>query len=445
MIETQGYGVWLLWVITIVGGLFLVWRPTWVMLLSIGLETALSMARLTFTRFPFGNDLLNAHDLLLLLALIAVLATGYRKRQQTYVPLIVVGLLWVLLFGFLLSVVKIPGNMYELVRMLRWGLTLPLYYFVGRNACGDREALNLFLWALMLGVLIGAGTHVLGSSILLLKGRSLESIRDIQYLGGAVPAWVVAAIARGTPWTDTRRKRLLVSLSVLMGLISIAISLTRSLWIAVVIAIPLTWIVFRKRRTKSAKVHAASHGLPVLGFGVVVVVFLSLLSSNMITELTKRLLSVGQLFQGNTLAFGDRKVSFALDFAAWFHSPLVGQGLTYWAPLVGNVKYSDMLNAWGHLGYITTLAQLGLVGFGVFYLWLPVAVMKNARLLWVSVDDTARQLGLLGGAWMIMLLIEFLMSGNFISISISGAGLTWGALAAYRALLQGECPVETVH
>lgn len=415
------------------------------MLLSIGLETALSMARLTFTRFSFGNGLLNAHDLLLLLALMAVLATGYRRRQQTRVPLIVVGLLSVLLFGFLLSVIKIPGNMYELVRMLRWGLTLPLYYFVGRNGCRDRQTLSLLLWTLILGVLIGAGTHVLGSSVLLLKGHSLESIRDIQYLGGAVPALVVAVIARGAPWMDTRRKKLLVSLSVLIGLMSIAISLTRSLWIAVVIAIPLTWIVFRKRRTKSAKVHAASHGLPVLGFGVVVVVFLSLLSSNMITELTKRLLSVGQLFQGNALAFGDRQASFALDFAAWLHSPLVGQGLVYYAPLVGNTNYSAIASAWGHLGYITTLAQLGLVGFGVFYLWLPAAVMKNARLLWVSADDTVRQLGLLGGAWMIMVLIEFLMSGNFISIGMSGAGLTWGALAAYRALLQGERSDETTH
>lgn len=415
------------------------------MLLSIGVETALSTSRLTFTRLPFGSSVLNAHDLLLLLALMAVLATGYRRRQQARVPLIVVGLVSVLLFGFLLSVIKIPGNMYEIIRMLRWGLTLPLYYFVGRNGCRDRQTLSLLLWTLMLGVLIGAGTYVLGSSVLLLKGRSLESIRDIQYLGGAVPAWVVAAIARGTPWTDTRRKRLLVSLSVLMGLISIAISLTRSLWIAVVIAIPLTWIVFRKRRTKSATVHAASHGLPVLGFGVVVVVFLSLLSSNMITELTKRLLSVGQLFQGNTLAFGDRKASFVLDFEAWLHSLLVGQGLAYYAPLVGNTSYSAIGDAWGHLGYVDTLAQLGLVGFGVFYLWLPVAVMKNARLLWLGADDTARQLGLLGGAWMIMLLIEFLMSGNFIAIGMSGAGLTWGALAAYRTLLQGERSRETAH
>jgi hypothetical protein len=444
LIETQGYGVWLLWMITMVGGFLLVWRPIWAMLLSIGLETALSMARLTFTRFPFGS-VLNAHDLLLLLALMAVLATGYRRRQQARVPLIVVGLVSVLLFGFLLSVIKIPGNMYEIIRMLRWGLTLPLYYFVGRNGCRDRQTLSLLLWTLMLGVLVGAGTHVLGSSVLLLKGHSLDSIRDIQYLGGASSAWVVAAIARGTPWMDTRRKRLLVSLSVLMGLVSIAISLTRSLWIAAVMAIPLTWIVFRQHRTRSAKVRTDSHGLTVLGLGVVAVVFLSLLSSNMITELMKRLLSVGQLFQGNTLAFGDRQASFVLDFEAWFHSPLVGQGLVYYAPLVGNTSYSAIGDAWGHLGYISTLAQLGLVGFGVFYLWLPAAVMKNARLLWASADDTARQLGLLGGVWMIMALVEFLMSGNFISIGMSGAGLTWGVLAAYRALLQGECSRETAH
>jgi hypothetical protein len=415
------------------------------MLLSIGLETALSMRRLTFTRFSFGNGLLNAHDLLLLLALVAVLVTCSRKRQQAYVPMIVVGLLWVLLFGFSLSVVKIPGNMYEIVRMLRWGLTLPLYYFVGRNGCADRQTLDLLLWTLMLGVLAGAGTHVLGSCVLLLEGRSLESIRDYQYLGGAVPPWVIAAIARGTPWTNTRRKRLLVSISVFMGLLSIAISLARSLWIAVVVAIPLTWIVFRRPRTRSAEVHLDSHGLTVVGLGCVTVALLTLLSGNILAELTKRLLSVGLLFRPGSSAFGDRKAVFLLDSHAWLHCPLVGQGLAYYAPLVGNASYAAILDAWGHLGYITTLAQLGLVGFGVFYLWLPAAVMKNAKLLWASADDTTRQLGLLGGAWMIMVLIEFLMSGNFIAIGMSGAGLTWGALAAHRALLQGERSDETTH
>lgn len=242
---------------------------------------------------------------------------------------------------------------------------------------------------------------------------------------------------------DTRRKRLLASLCVLMGLVSVAISLTRSLWIAVVMAIPLTWIVFRRPRTGPAKMHTNSHGLLILGLGVVAMVFLRLLSGNVLAELMKRLSSVGQLFQGSASEFGDRAASFVLDFAAWRQSPIVGQGLWYYLPLVGNTDYSAIGNAWGHLGYISTLAQLGLVGFGVFYVWLPVAVIKNARFLWVSTDSTARQLGLLGGAGMIMSLIEFLMSGNFISMSIAGPGLTWGVLAAYRALLQGEPARET--
>jgi len=445
LLETQGYGTWLLWVITMVGIFLLVWRPRWVVLLVVGLETALSVDRLTSTQLSPGNNPFNAHDVLLLLALVAVLATSYRKRQQTRVPLIVVGLLSVLLFGFLLSVIKIPGSTYDIMRMLRRGLTLPLYYFVGRNAFGDRETLNLLLWTVILAVLVGAGTHVLGSSVLLLEGYSLYSIRDIQYLGGLVPVLVVAIIARGTLWMDTRRKRLLAYLCVLMGLVSVVISLTRSLWIAVAMAIPLTWIVFRRPRTGPAKMHTNSHGLLILGLGVVAMVFLRLFSGNVLAELMGRLSSVGQLFQGSALAseFGDRLASFALDFAAWRQSPIVGQGLWYYLPLVGNTDYSAIGNAWGHLGYISTLAQLGLVGFGVFYVWLPVAVIKNATFLWVSTDSTARQLGLLGGAGMIMSLIEFLMSGNFISMSIAGPGLTWGVLAAYRALLQGEPARET--
>ena len=445
MLETQGYGTWLFWAIAFVGIVVLLWRPKWVMLLTIGLETALSIGRLSLTQFAVGNVPLDPHDILLLLALLSVLATGYRKRQQIYVPLIVVGLVWVLMFGFLLSAFKIPRYMFNIIGWLRWGLTLPVYYFVGRNECGDRQMVNLLLWTVMLGALVGSGTHVLWSCVLLLKGDSLESIRNINYLTGASAPWAVAAVARGTAWMmDARCKRLLVFLSVMMSLMSIAISLTRSLWISVIMAIPLTWIVFRKRRMGSAKVRTNLHGLTILGFGVATVAVLSLLFSNILPTLTERMLSVGELFQGNhSMEFGDRIGIFALDFAAWLHSPLVGQGLGYWTPLVGNVDYSAIKQAWGHLGYITTLAQLGLVGFGVFYVWLPAAVIKSAKLLWVSADDTARQLGLLGGAWMIMVLIEFLMSGNFITIGISSAALTWGALAAYRALLQGERSRET--
>jgi len=113
------------------------------MLLTIGLETALSIGRLSLTQFAVGNVPLDPHDILLLLALLSVLATGYRKRQQIYVPLIVVGLVWVLMFGFLLSAFKIPRYMFNIIGWLRWGLTLPVYYFVGRNECGDRQMVNL--------------------------------------------------------------------------------------------------------------------------------------------------------------------------------------------------------------------------------------------------------------------------------------------------------------
>jgi hypothetical protein len=76
----------------------------------------------------------------------------------------------------------------------------------------------------------------------------------------------------------------------------------------------------------------------------------------LLEEVTKHLLSICQLFQGNTLAFADRKAGFVLDFEGWLHNPLVDQELVYCTPLVGNTSYSAIGAAWGYLGYVNTLA-----------------------------------------------------------------------------------------
>lgn len=41
---------------------------------------------------------------------------------------------------------------------------------------------------------------------------------------------------------------------------------------------------------------------------------------------------------------------------------------------------------WRLLGRLDTLAQLGLAGSGILYVWLLTVVMRNARLLWASAD-----------------------------------------------------------
>jgi hypothetical protein len=54
--------------------------------------------------------------------------------------------------------------------------------------------------------------------------------------------------------------------------------------------------------------------------------------------------------------------------------------------------------AWNHLGHITTLAQLGLLGFIVYSIWLPLVAIRDGRSNWRHSNPSVRFIGLLAGA-----------------------------------------------
>ncbi len=90
--------------------------------------------------------------------------------------------------------------------------------------------------------------------------------------------------------------------------------------------------------------------------------------------------------------------------------------------------------AWGHLGHVTTLAQLGLIGLFVYSYYLPMTVIKTSRVLWEKTTKEVKFLGLFGGVTMVWYWICFLMSDSYLAQKPL-AGIIFGVLWAQAMLI----------
>jgi hypothetical protein len=85
--------------------------------------------------------------------------------------------------------------------------------------------------------------------------------------------------------------------------------------------------------------------------------------------------------------------------------------------------------AFAHLGYVTYLSQLGMLGFIIYAMYLPITVICESRSLWFRGNDPAIcYLALLGGASMVFLSLMFVMSSQFLSPGFEAPGVLYGAM-----------------
>jgi len=128
-----------------------------------------------------------------------------------------------------------------------------------------------------------------------------------------------------------------------------------------------------------------------------------------------------------------RELDFKIEFNDWLHGNLIfGEGLWYFQKYGAGKRVTGV--AWGHLGYITYLSQLGIIGFIVYGFWLPLTVLKRARKI-VTLTDVSPailHLGLLTGACFIIQPLIFTMSDSFLTRAYL-PGILGGALWAISA------------
>lgn len=425
--------------LALVLGLILVFvRPYWAFLFAILISISLSQTTVTYTRTEELGAFFNLYDACLIVAFLAFIAD---KKASLVLPKPALALLIVLVIGFCNSLVSL-GFSYGVVRALRWAINLPIFFILAASLVRGESRIKALLLTLILGALAAELQHLF--MVFLFKGAvdNLDLLRTIKFYVGGSDAWLLAG-----PYLDAGRiLHPLIQLGI-GGLFLLAnlTHQTRSVALGFMggLLVYGLWFIngpncFRWQRLK--------------GFFSVVLVgaFLVIIAgaSGMVQNYAARL--VGTVEKNNPEGpTQDRVNALKLEMNDWINGNiLIGNGLNYFESYgrkLAKFKRKGGI-ALGHLGYITYLSQLGLIGFLVYGFYFPWSVILRARRLMrlPGLPSTVTHLSALTGACFIYQSIVFLFSSSYLIIHIVPgllAGAVWSV--SENELEMSQAPAET--
>lgn len=424
----DGYPQIVVFAVLGVGLTLAVVKPYAAFLLGVLLLAAGHADAFTQTRTELFGPYLNLTDACVLIAITGFFIDRIAARRTIRVPEIVPLVLLVLIVASAQTFWKL-GWTYETLRALRWAMSLPLGFFLGANMVTSIDRAKKLIAAVLLGVVLAAIQHVFFVAGVW-RSRSLsmenyELMRTIGYSGGRAASFLLTAVIWGLP-SALGRKVLCLSIGILL-LATIFLNQTRSLWLATVGAVPCLLILFRTRGSlQRVSKFAAVLCVVVLALAAGLQRIMPGLDvSGLVGNRFERLVSDESV----RVHMGTRERSFTAEMGNWMEGTMIfGRGL-YFFQTIEKAEDAEYKVAFGHLGYVTYLSQLGLTGLLVYGLWLPFGVIRNSRRLWLDQDDpVARYMGLFAGATIIHASLMFVMSSHYLSVSSFVPGLLYGGV-----------------
>jgi hypothetical protein len=423
----QGYPQFFIFMVLGIGISLAVLKPYKSFLLIVVLLTAGNADTFNQTRTSLLGPYLNLGDACLLVALLALFFDKFRSEKTVWLPKIVLALLFVLTIAALQSFWKL-GWTYETARMYRWGIQLPVAFFIAANFVDTSARAKAFIGALLCGAVLAAVQHLYYVWVAwrIMNLQAYSAIRTISYLGGCMSsAFLVTAVIWKLPanlW-----KKIPFLMAGILFFTSLLMNQTRSLWFATAGAV-LCLLVLFKRRNRIVNIMR-------FGIIVVLVVFAAVwVSQHVMTELnvfdlaTRR---IKLLFDEDAriISTGTRERAFKAEMGSWLNGTLLfGRGL-YFMQTIRNPEVSTHHIAFCHLGYVTYLSQMGLIGLLVYSVYFPLSVVRQSRWLWQHGDGSVlHYMGLLGGASIILLSIMFVMSSSFLGLSYFAPSVLYGSV-----------------
>ena len=403
-------------------------RPYFAFLFATLVLTAGNADLFNATRFMALGPYLNLGDVCLLVALAALMFDTFHRNKPLRLPNVVLLLLLVLSIAAWQSLWML-GWTYETARAFRWGVQFPLAFLLAANLVDTPLRAKQFLGALLAGVILAALQHLLFVSVVgsvrAVVMQEFHLVRSIAFLAGGMP---VAFVLTWTVWkmpVSVRKQALYLMVGTLL-LVSILFTQTRSVWFAAVAAVPCLLVLFQKR----------TGVMITLRLGVLV--FFVATATGLVSRFVAPKLDIYEVMIQRTVRTfqedpreaqtSSRISQLTVEMDSWLQGTLIlGRGL-YFFQTVDRGEGPEKI-AFGHLGYVTYLSQLGLLGLFIYGFYLPFSVVRDSRRMWRHGGlSVFRYLGLLGAASIIYLSLQFLMSSSFLGITYFAPGTLYGAV-----------------
>jgi hypothetical protein len=403
-----------------VGLVLLVIRPYWAFLFAVFVLTATSI-NVGIMRTEELGAYFNVSDACILVMIIASLLG---KKRAMLIPAPFVNLTAVLIMGFVIVLfyVKTHADLYDALRGLRYGITLPLLIFLTANLVQDKDKVRSLLVTLFLAAIVAEAQHL----YLVLAAKSVSEedvdIRTMQFIRAGSELWLVAGfyVVRGS--IPRRRVQMAIGVLFLAGLMALQ---TRSVGLAFLGALVFYYLWFLKG-PHAYRWQRFKGLIPIFILGLIMLAVMGLTA--VISGYAERYATTLKTGEGTE----SRWNAMQAEIHDWLDgNPIIGRGLGYFAMGKFRGGIHKLGVAYGHLGYVTYLSQLGLIGFLVYAFWLPLVILLRARLLLQQphAPPEVVYLAALTGATFIYYPLMFLFSGSFLSIFyVPGilAGGVWG-------------------
>jgi O-Antigen ligase len=430
---------WIVLPIVLLSGIILsIYRPYVGFLFSILVPLSLGTNTLLNAKIP-GLSLFTLYDVSFFITILSWLNERGKKNKKlelksninTEAYKMASVIIMVLLMGAFQSLFRYESP-YLTFRSVRWAINIPILIVIASELVTTRKRVGALLLVLLLGDIFSSIQHLLWLSYqgsIFSSQDQAQAFRNISFLRGQ-PGWLA------TGFFYVKGKISNPSLQIFAFVLFFVVFITqqtRSIGLSVILSFVIT-LVFFKKKIKLTGVFQL-----ILIMAILMILIATILNAtgfgNFLTSYIER--SAGTSFDDSATSDTiSRMNAFRIETADWISgNPIIGQGLFYYQRYgfgFGSIADNDTIEnvAYGHLGYVIYLSQLGIVGFIVYGLWFPISTLiKSVKVIKLYQDIPSFQyLGVLTATTFIQAMIGFILSSSFLNPYLIIPGVLSGSI-----------------
>jgi hypothetical protein len=373
-----GYPLIVFYFVAIIGCILVLWQPLWAFLFTVFCLSGKHFHAAVLTRTALTGEYLNLNDLLLWIAILAVISKIVRTDKIIILPKILIAIIAILSIGAIQAVVKYGPEAFVLRSI--WSVAIfPIMFLVGTNMVRSASHARLFYWALFLGSVMAAIQHILflgfATAAGIFEGHLL---RIISYVTSAGLYLLIISL-----FFKIEEKSKWVLLVYYLGLILMAISAvmnqTRQLYFVSILTFGV--ITFLLRKNVSIKKTILKLGIVVVSVIVITnLAFDKLSLSEIVGERIDTIIEK-EAREETSLT---RLISMQTEINLWLDSTIIfGTGVAYPPEYTEPYRAGErdavfQTGALDHVAFTSYLAHYGLIGFLLYLIFLPLLTIKAA-------------------------------------------------------------------
>ena len=420
-----GYPAFLFYLVAGIGFTLIFFRPFWAFLFSVFCLTARDFHAAVFTRASLFGPYVNLNDLLLWIALIALLIETIRKKKNIWVPPILLAIFGLIIIGDFQSIFKY-GFSENVLRRIWSTAIFPIMFLIAANMIYDTKRAKKFYWTLFFGAALAAITHMIFIyHRITLYGQITDpgKIRTISYSANCGAPILIGSIFVLLNLELGFLKKPLYYIGLILIGLSLLLNFSRGLWVTIVIAFIFSPFLIRKKVlfSRISIRIGASIGVAIL--------FVLLLFPKL--ELGEMIIGRLQSFtQHKTFveSYQTRNEGAKTEFDTWLNSSLI-LGVGSCLPQEFMDKRYDYTGALNHVAYSTYLAHYGLLGLLIYLVLLNFFTIRIGQNYYLkSTNDYVRGLVLIGVVSAMMNFSGFLTSSSLLVATTQVIGLLYGVV-----------------